>query len=285
MTLPAIQTHHGRFALLEIDNPARLAAGFGLEWEVESNHQVLAEIVASMVKTWSPEASGLVVDPLVGLETLSEKDAACGLLLRLEEVMAETDPLAMPSFTQDWGVEEIGNNFGVVKLELFYHPAEAEALIKKQWLAEMYDYCRYQHLQMLLKLRLFSPQGEKMAADEFQDAQLQAVQEVSRSCDVLALEPPPNALAAATITAETDVPWIVHSGDQPYGLFKESVREAVDNGAQGFLVGETLWPEMYKLRRKDVGVDTEQVQHFITTVGRDRVIELGRIIGEQPQLA
>ncbi len=284
MTLPAIKTSHGHFALLELDNPAKMAAGFGLDWSVEENQPVLSEIVTHMVKAWTSELSGIVLDPQIGLAAVTEKAPGCGLLLRLEDVMAETDPLALPSFAQDWGVEEIANNFGVVKLEAYYHPAESEAMTKKQWLAEMYDYCKYQHLTMVLKLRLYSPQSTTMAADEFQETQLQAVQELGRSCDLLALESPPNALAAATITAELDAPWIVHSGDQPYGLFKESVREAVDNGAQGFLAGETLWPEMYKLRRKDVGIDLERVQQFITTAGRDRVIELGRIVGEQPQL-
>ncbi len=285
MTLPAIQTHHGRFTLLELDNPVRMANELGLDFSLEPNQSVVKELVAQVLAELTPEVSGIVLDGEVGLSQVEHKAQTAGLLLRLEEVRPEVDPLALPSLDQEWGIEQIVNNFGVVKLELFYHPAEEQAMIKKQWLAEIFDYCQYQHAQLLLKMRLYAPPGILLDAAAFQEVQLEAAQELGRSCSLLALDSPPNALAAATLTAELDIPWIVHSGDQVYGQFKEAVREALENGAQGYLAGEAVWRDLYTYKRKDMGIDLEKALHFLQTVARDRVIELDRIVGEQPHLA
>jgi tagatose-1,6-bisphosphate aldolase len=106
------------------------------------------------------------------------------------------------------------------------------------------------------------------------------VQELRGFADLLALDYPGSALAAASITAELDKPWIVSSRDQNYGQFKEELRDSLASGARGFLIGRSLWNEMGKLRREDQSPDFDHIPEYIQTTVRDRVIELTRIIDE-----
>ncbi len=280
MNLPQLQTRHGRYHWLQLDNPHQLAAGLGLDFQQDVNQALLKKITQQMIELSDQEVSALVLDHEIGLETVTNKGDGVGVLLKLETTAEETNPLDLPRLDDTWGIPEIVNNYGVVKLELYYHPEEVQALQKKQFVAEIADYCRYQQVGLYLQLRLFSPTGEKIVPETFQELQLAAVQELQKSCDILGLDSPQGALAAATLTAELDVPWVVTLHDTPYDLAKEQLREAMESGAQGCVAGDSLWQELYSLRRKDKGVDEERVHQFLTTVLRDRLIEIGRIIGE-----
>jgi len=281
MNLPQLQTHHGRYHLLQLDNPAKLAAGLGVDLGQVTNQSLLQKITSSIITTAGKDISGLILDHNLGLAAVTYKAQKVGVALKLEESAEETNPIDVPKISENWGISEIVNNYGVVKLELYYHPEEEKSLLKKQFVAEVFDYCRYQQVGLLLQLQLFSPVGEKITAEKFQEHQLTAAQELQRFCDVMALQSPLGALAAATLTAELDVPWLVSLEDIPYAQAKEQLREVMENGAQGCVAGSTLWQEMYQLRRRDKGVDETQVMQFISTVVRDRIIEISRIIGEQ----
>jgi tagatose-1,6-bisphosphate aldolase len=281
MQLSALQTPHGNFTLIGLDNPLVMAAKFGLDPAVPSNEGLIRDVTSSLLKTFSQEVSGVVLDYKVGLPVIHTKAQGAGTALRLEEIAVESDPLSLPHFNPEWGVEEITNNYGVVKLELMYHPAEPKAMEKKQIVAEIFDYCQYQHVAFMLVLRLYSPSGEVMSSEEWQETQFTAVQELQQSCDVLVLECPKNALAAATLTAELDIPWLMLTAEPTYAKVKESLRLALENGAQGFLATDVVWSEIYSCRRRDKGIDEERLHQFVLTIGRDRIIELVRIVGEK----
>lgn len=281
MKLTALRTSHANYTLLGLDNSLQMAAKLGLDAGVPENIELLQKITATLLRTFSPEVSGVVLDYKIGMPVSKHKAQSAGLALRLEELTEETDPLGLPAFNPEWGIEEITNNFGVVKLELMYHSAEPKAMEKKQILSEIYDYCRYQHVALLLVLKLFSPSGQMMSSEEWQEAQLLAAQELQKNCDLLALECPKNALAAATVTAELDIPWIMLTSETTYVKVKEALRLALENGAQGFLATDLVWPEIYACRRRDKGIDEERLKNFVLTIGRDRIIELVRIVGER----
>jgi tagatose-1,6-bisphosphate aldolase len=77
-----------------------------------------------------------------------------------------------------------------------------------------------------------------------------------------------------------DIPWILVSRQENYEEFKNHLREALENGAQGFLVGRPLWPEIGQLRNKDLTPDKLAIAKLIATTSRDRLIELVRITDE-----
>jgi tagatose-1,6-bisphosphate aldolase len=91
----------------------------------------------------------------------------------------------------------------------------------------------------------------------------------------MALEYPLDALGAVTVTAELDVPWILSARNTQYDDFKESLRTALESGAKGFVATEQFLPPQHS-----GNFDQDECLKFIQTIGKDRVIEVTRIVEE-----
>lgn len=281
MRLPSIQTDQHGYALLELDNARRWLHQWGLVTDEVVNHRLVEKTLQELVAAANGNASGIILDSDFGIAAAATKSAEMGIIWQLEESSTEVDPLAVPKISPDWTLEHIRNNLGLAKLELYYHPAEQNALIKKQLVAELADFCRYQEIDFLLILKLYAPGGGELSPGDWQQAQLTAIDEFHESCDLLGLESPQEALAAATITAALDIPWVVIAKPgQTYDQFKDQLRQALEAGAMGYVAGETLWSELYRLRRKDQGIDEVAVTTTIQKQVRDRMLELYRILSE-----
>jgi tagatose-1,6-bisphosphate aldolase len=282
MTLPAIQTDRHRLALLGLDVAPQLAAHLGLDLSIPDTEVLLKNLLEALAEQLAPAASGVVLDPVYSYDLQATQLSHTGLLFRLEKLQAETE-LAVPTLIPNWSISHIKEHYAWAKFELAYHPAEAQALEKKQLLAELADFCRHEGIGLFLKLMIKQPPetGEFTLA-QFQIDQLTAVQELAKLSQVMALQYPQDALSCATITAELDQPWIVSlDGGTQYDEAKDQLRAALDNGAQGFLASEVLWPELYQLRAADGhSLDFSAMQQVIQTTIRDRFIELARITNE-----
>jgi tagatose-1,6-bisphosphate aldolase len=266
MILSALKSKKGSFNIIELDYAPVLASKLGLDLNFPDNIEILNQVLSKITKVVGEKASAVVLDPVYSLFLL-EKLGDLGLVLRLEQESEATDPLIVSKLIPNWGVENIKNNYGVVKLELFYHPSEENALQKKQLVAEIHDYCFQEKTKFLIKLNIYTPANEKPDAIKFQEAQLQAINELGSSCDCLALQYPQDPLNCATITSELDVPWILFANDMEYEQYKEFLRTSLENGAQGFMISDILWQ----------GMTLENIDSFVKTTLRDRLIEITRI--------
>ncbi|MGD9129882.1 MAG: hypothetical protein PVJ09_05340 [Candidatus Woesebacteria bacterium] len=280
MKLPSIQTEKQAYALVEFDYSPALAEKLGLDLSIADNLKFLDQVNQSLVSELSAQASGVVLDPVYTFPLINKKSDNCGLIFRLEKLETEVDPVAVASLIPDWGVELIRNNYALAKLELFYHPAEENALLKKQLVAELYDYCQYEKIDFFLKLIIYTPADEDFDQLKFQEAQLESLKEFRDMADLLALQFPYDALSCATITAELDSSWILILEAEDYEIAKQNLRIALENGAEGFLAQDILWSEIANLRREDMSPDIDAIQNFIKTTARDRLIELLRISEE-----
>lgn len=280
MHLPALQTSAGHLCLLELDKVAQLAGFMGLSLSEPSNLGLVRQVLGQKFEHLSTSVSGLVLEPEYGLPLLVEEQKR-GLVLALDFSNSdEVDPLQLPQLIQNWGVVAIKNNYAAAKITLYYHPNEEKALQKKQLIAELFDHCRHEGIDLVLKLMLYTKADEEFSIPAFQEMQLQAVSEFRTSCNALALQYPQDSLACATLTTELDVPWMVVGDGQNYDTFKEVVRDAMEGGAAGFMAGEPFWQEIKNLRREDVSPDVTAIEQFIKTTARDRAIELVRIVEE-----
>jgi tagatose-1,6-bisphosphate aldolase len=286
MKLSALQTSAGMYSLVELDQVAKLAVDLGVSLKEYSGQEIVSKVVSSLVATFKDTASGLVVEPNYGLPALSllkseagESAASPGLVCALESASSdEVDPLQTPKLIENWGVPEVKNNYGVAKMTLFYHPGEDVALKEKQLIAEIYQHCQQESIDLFLKLMLYTPADENFSLIEFQDSQITAVQELRNSCDLMALQYPQDSLACATITTELDIPWVVVGDGLKYDQFKEVVRDSLDGGAKGILAGEVLWQEIANQKTPDTTPDLQAITEQINTEAHDRLIELTRII-------
>jgi len=284
MTLPSLAPN-GRFSILSLENISQWSAILGLDLSLAPNQMLLRELLRELITALSPHASALSVDPELGLSQLEHKAAGAGVLLPLavspfQTQPAEIDPLSIPSLSTTWGIEQIANNYGAAYLELFYHPHEPQALLKKQMVAELYDYALYTHLHLVIRLRQFSPMGQVPSAEEEQTSLIQTLQELRNTCHAFILDAPTDVLSAATITAELDVPWLVWLDSRQYEPLKELLRTSTEGGAKGFMISDSLWPELGSFRRADGGLEVAAMTTYIQTSVRDRVIELARIVAE-----
>lgn len=245
MRVSAIQTHRGMFALASLEPLAAMKDWWQLQQDMpESVESLFVKPIITVLAEVAGEAmSGLVLDPRIGLSVAVSGDN--GILLPLnQQHSAEVDPLALPHIDSQWGVVEIANNYGVAKLTLYYHPAEAQATQKKQMVAELADYCRYEHIDLVLDLVIYTPAGEEFSISSFQAAQLQAIQEFRSLPQLMILQYPLDPLACATLTTELDIPWVVSSRGLRYPEFKETLRTALEGGAKGFFLYELSWPKV-----------------------------------------
>ena len=284
MHLPALQTPQKMLALLELDKIASLAYSLGLDTNEQSNKQLLKQVLSELLAQLAPISSGIILEPEYGLPLFSSQHLKTGLSLALDTMFSdEVDPLQLPQLIQNWGVAAIKNNYGVAKVTLYYHPGEETALQEKQLIAELYDHCQHEGIDLLLKLMLYTKADEEFSATKFQETQLQAISEFRGSCNVIALQYPQDSLGCATLTSELDIPWIVAGDGQDYESFKEVVRDSMEGGASGYLAGEVFWQEIKNMRLDDTSPDFEAIETFLKTTARDRVMELTRIIDEFAQ--
>ncbi len=281
MKLKNIQNTKGIFSLLDFSRIATLAEVIGLDIDHLEHQEHLSFVTGKMMQYLSAEVSGVIVDPDFDFSIISKKTNGTGLLLSLEKKADALDPMSLPRLADNWGIEHISNNYAVAKLELFYHPNEPEAMRKKQFVAEIYDYCKYENIDLLLELMVYHPASEQPTQEILLEAQLQSAREFSNTCDIFALEYFGNTLSAVTLTAELDTPWIYNAREIGYETFKQNLRACIDSGAVGFMAGDPFWvgsDTTQKLSKLDQGPEQEE---FIKTEIRDKTIEAVRIASEQ----
>ena len=278
------------FNLIEFSDEAKFIEALGLDLMDKGSKEIVEEILSAQFKVYSgvdsknfDGVSGFILDPELSLKVFAKHQIDIGIGLNLDEPQAEHDPLALPNLVPEWGVEQVRNNYGVAVIMMYYHPEEEGALKKKQFLAEIQDYCRYEEIELIVKLVVYTPGDRKFDWVEFRQDQLQAVEELRNLANLFVLQYPNDSLACATLTTQLDVPWIISDDNIDYGEFKERLRDALENGASGFMVGETLFKEIEGMRKKDHSPDIESILKFINSQARDRAIELVRISKEFSQ--
>jgi tagatose-1,6-bisphosphate aldolase len=282
-----LRSSAGFFAILELDNNRALAETLGLDLSMSDNVELLDEINRQLL-TLSKEVTGVIFDPIYTFKLLTNKDQKTGALLRLEQDK-ENLPDSMPLLFPNFSLEEISNNYALAKLELNYNPHEIKVIEKKQLLSEIREYSKILNIDFLLKLKVYDPSKFTSDKDEkfpkkdflFENDQLIAIQELRSLADILVIQNPSDPLAMATIISELDIPCLVMADEQDdYETFKADFRMAMENGAKGYCLGQVLWKELSDYRRDDQSLDLEGIANYISTIVRDRLMELNRIASE-----
>lgn len=279
MHLPALKSSTGAFSILELDGVYQLIQDLDLNINLEGGKQQLERVLRALIINLAKYPAAVAADPVYSFPLLMN-DIEKGLVLRLDAANREIIPESLPSLALNWGVDEVANNYAVAKLELWYHPIETAALNKKRMVAELAEYCRHVGIDMILKLNIYTQPDEVDNPTVIQEVQLQSIQELRDNCQLMAIQYPGEALAAATISAELDHPWVVSLSSEDHEINKQQLRTALENGAQGFMIGSALWPEIASFRNQDASLDLEAIENYIKTLVRDRMIELVRITDE-----
>lgn len=282
MKLDTIASQQQMFAILGADQVVAAADRMGLALPSQNETSVFPKVFDEMIQAYTDSFSGVLLAPEISYQSMERVIRDTGVIFPLERRQFDADPLSVPILSQTWGVEAISNNYGVAKLELFFNSEEKEAASKKQLVSEVYDFCRHEGIDLLLEVLVYMEGTDLDYAERFSELQLNALQELRSVCSMMALEYPLNALGSVTITAELDIPWILTMRDTPYELAKEQLRTVLESGARGFMGMEQFLPEKPQtgLPEFDQAVFTQ----FLQTTGRDRVVELNRIVEEAAEV-
>lgn len=280
MRLFNIQNNSGVFSLIDFSRIATLSKIIDLDID-HLEHKNILNFISSAIMTYlSPEVSGVIVDPELDFLNIIKKSNSTGLVMSLEKKSDSLNPLKIPMLADGWGVEQTKNNYAVAKLELYYHPQEPEAMKKKQFVAEIYDFCKYEGIDLILELMVYHTGSNTVTKEIMLETQLQAIEELSRNCDLISLEFLGDSLSAVTITASLDIPWIYNARDVNYEEFKQNLRICMESGAKGFMAGDPIWSGQDVKESLSMHDDKEKIIEFIKTKMRDRVIETTRIANE-----
>lgn len=296
MRLSALKSQSGGYYLAAFDNQSAFLERSSFPTGVEAGFResLIAKNLELLLRHLAPELSGVVLDPQLGLKKLAGLESAL-ILPIAQKTSHQVDPLALPTLAKNWGITEIANNYGVALLTLFYHPAEEQALKKKQLVAELADHCRLEGIELILDLRLYTPGNEVYDPEKFQTAQLTALSELRAHPSAFILQYPLEPLACATLTTELDVPWLLSDVGYDYADFKEALRTSLEGGAKGFYLEELVYPELKfasdktikEFAKLDRELQQETVAQWLSSLesnlkfgSRDRILELRRITDE-----
>lgn len=280
MKTATIRDSQGSYTLLDFSRIATLAEVIGLDIDTLKERSQLELVSSVIMEQVSAEVSGVIVDPEFDFNLIQKKKNGTGLVLSLEKKSDAVDPMSVPILAPNWGIEHIANNYALAKLELYYHPQEPEAMRKKQFVAEIYDYCKYVGIDLLLELLVYHPASEQPSKEVLLEAQLESAREFANSCDLFGFEYLGDPLSCVTLTAETDMPWLYNARGVGYEVFKQNLRVCIDSGAHGFMAGDPFWFGQQTTQGFALQQNTDTIQTFTQTILRDKVIESVRIVKE-----
>ena len=239
--------------------------------------EVLAEFKAAVIRTLSPHASAVLLDPDYGLPAIRERHEGAGLLLAYEKSgYDQTQPGRMPQLMPGWSVDRLKQEGADgIKLLIYYSPFEEPALNdpKKALVQQVGEECAEHDVPFFLEFVGYDPGGdlnELEYARRKPDIVTESMREFSQDryrVDILKVEIPVSLqftsgtrwcegheaaysrdearelyLEAAAVAR---CPFIYLSAGVSSSQFQESLELALEAGVRfsGVLCGRATWKE------------------------------------------
>lgn len=214
-----------------------------------------AEVVAAkhaLVQALAPWASGVLLDPVHGLEAgplSGGLPGPAGLLLSVEDgdyaAASRTGQLL-----EGWSVAKARRcGADAVKLFFYYAPDSPDAPAQEGFVRGVAEACARHDLPLFAE-----PITYGQAAGRRQRV-AEAARRIGRlGADVLKLEFPVDvraepderawAEACREVSAACPVPWVLLSGGEDFELFTRQLTAACQAGASGYAVGRAVWKDV-----------------------------------------
>ncbi|SHN43619.1 hypothetical protein [Cryptosporangium aurantiacum] len=276
-TLDDIADPDGVFSIVAMDQRntlRRMFAAVGVEATLADLHRAKADVAAAL----TPLASGILLDPTIGVPAVRETGAlagTCGLLIAAEPEKRPTwngEPRAArdPEQNGEW-VRELGGT--AVKFLIQYRPhrnrtpgepdLEAEALdVVRQVVAD----CRTAGIPSVVENLIYALPGEELTARAREDLIVEAAIALDDlQPDLLKLEYPGSVSGCRRLAGALTGPWAVLSAGVPFEEFQQVLTVSCDEGgASGFIAGRSVWKEA-------VGLDAAGRARFLADTARPRL--------------
>ena len=250
--LAAVSTPDGVFAVLALDHLSALSSTIRPEEADTVPDSELAETKALLVEWLADQASGVLIDPVVGLQPIIDRGllpGSTGLLLGLEDGdYASLDQA--PQLFRGWHVaraKEAGAD--AVKCSFLYNPfapSDAAHVFVEKLAAD----CALADVPLFAEP--LTPPG--LEADRRRTVVETAQRIGALGVDVLKLEFPAadDGTAAdaewldacAEVTEVTQQPWTLLSAGTDFDTFVRQLTIACRAGASGYVAGRAVWKDL-----------------------------------------
>jgi tagatose-1,6-bisphosphate aldolase len=282
-------TASGTFVVLALDHRQNLRKELRPAAPDAVTYEEMVDFKLSVVRALGTSASGVLLDPEVGVAPVLADGAlpgSTGLIVAVEATGYEGTPTARLSrLLPGWSVaaaKSIGAS--AVKLLVYYHPDAATAGVQERLVADVAAACTAEDIGLFLEPLSYGLDGGPLTGEERRRVVVETARRLAASgVDVLKAEFPYDASVAdrarwrdacAELDDASPVPWVLLSGGVDDATFEAQVAVACEAGASGALAGRSVWADAAQLAEPP---RTE----WLRTAGRARLERLATVIGEQ----
>lgn len=254
--------------MLALDHLSALSATIRPEEPGGVSDSQLAETKVQLVDWLAEHASGVLIDPVVGLQPVIDRDvlpSSTGLLLGLEDGdYASLDHA--PRLFQGWDVARAAAaGADAIKCSFLYDPF-APSGAAHEFVANLVADCAHWDLPLF---------AEPLAPPSLHADRRRIVVETARSIgalgvDVLKLEFPAAGDETVTdaewqdacseLTETIAQPWTLLSAGETFDTFVRQFTIACEAGASGYVAGRAVWQDLVAHGLQDVGPDLAEAR-------------------------
>ncbi|MEM5829704.1 MAG: tagatose 1,6-diphosphate aldolase [Candidatus Aenigmatarchaeota archaeon] len=269
----------GFFHIVALDHRQSLKKMINPRNPESVSRKILEQVKLKLSKAFSPQASGILLDPIYGMTAIKAIRDKCGLIVSLEESgYKETREGRTTSLIKNFGPEKVKRIGGdAAKLLIYFNPKAKKAKQQKKLVEYVATRCKEIELPFVCEFLIY-PYKERDFERERSKLIIQSVKEISRlGIDLLKTEFPGKLDEKAEVNCKklakaSKVPWVLLSKGISFEEFKEQLKFSMKFGCSGFAVGRALWQEYFQVKNKE---------EFLREVCLKRLKELKEIVSEK----
>lgn len=247
-----MSTEGGAFAVLAMDHLHALSSAIRPDSPHTVSDDHLAETKVRLFDWLADQASGVLLDPILGLQSVADRRSAhesTGLLIGLEDGDYAA-PDREPRLFHGWDVQRAkAAGADAIKCSFLYDPfAPSDAA--HGFVTALVEDCERADLPLF---------AEPLAPPTVKDDRRRVVVETARNIgslgvDILKLESPMTQGGGAIdaewldacveVTEASSRPWTLLSAGEDFENFARQFAIACEGGASGYVVGRSVWQDL-----------------------------------------
>jgi tagatose 1,6-diphosphate aldolase len=271
--LQAVSTPDQVFAILAIDHISALAAVARPDDPSSMTERELAAIKVKLVESLAAATSGVLVDPVLGLEPVIRNDVlpgSAGLLVALEDGdYASLD--AAPRLFEGWDVgRAAASGATAVKCSFLYDPF-APSAAAHEFVSDLVAGCDRHGLPLFAE-----PLVAQSSADRRSVVVKTARNIGALGVDVLKLEFPSTATSSGAEAEWRDAcseldeasprPWTLLSAGEDFDTYARQLTVACEAGASGYVAGRAVWQDLVASGVGDDGAELTEARRRLSVL-------------------
>lgn len=246
-------TQNGKFLMLALDHRSSFKKLINPKDPESVGDETIISLKEDIIEALSGQMSAFLIDEVYGLPAYDDLLKIC---LKCKKPFLL--PLEKSGFKDIDGerLTEIGYNLAQIiqmgasgaKLLLYFNPNVKSAKDQFGVAKKVFGECQAYKFPFFLELVTYNLGDQKENKEELVLSSVKYFLEKELRPDVFKLEYPGSVQACQKIThILRETPWILLTGGEDFGTFKNQLEVAAKSGCRGFLAGRALWQEVCSL--------------------------------------